>query len=130
MARMLVFTGILFLALWQTPTYASLGFLSVFIPKTHPDCKNALPPSNHQFCPTFKSAATCACTTSGMPTSLCSDMTLLHKRMLMVFASQKKACEFQRDASTQQCMDSWNCYLHGGKDSKGKLCQQTGEACA
>lgn len=130
MARMLVFTGVLFFALWQVPAEASLGFLTIFIPKTHPSCSKSFPPNHSKFCPTFKSAAACACSTSGMPASLCEDMNTLHKRMLMVFSTQQKACEFQRDTTTQQCLDSWNCYRRGGKDSQGRLCQQTGEACA
>ena len=130
MTRMLVFTGILFFILGQVPAQAGLGFLSIFIPKTHPDCTKSLPPAHSNFCPTFKTAATCACASSGVPASFCSDMAKLHKRMLMVFTTQQKACEFQRDTSTQQCLDSWNCYRRGGKDSQGRPCQATGKPCA
>ena len=129
MIRTFVFTALLLLVITLTPAYASLGFLSVFVPRTHPTCLKAYPPSHTKFCPTFKASAECACTSSGMPSGMCHDMSKLYKRMLMVFSTQKKACEFQRDTSMARCNDSWNCYRNGGKDSAGKACQNTGKAC-
>ena len=130
MKRMFVFTGFLYLLLVTHPANAGLGFLKIFIPRTHASCTNALPPSHEKFCPTFKTAAQCSCTSSGMPASMCRDMATLYKRMIAVFDEQRKACEFQRDTSMQNCMDSWDCYRLGGKDSNGRLCQSTGAACA
>lgn len=129
MTRTIVFTLVLFLGITLSPAYASLGFLSVFVPRTHPKCMKAVPPSHAKFCPSFKESAECACASSGMPASMCTDMNKLYKRMLMVFSTQQKACEFQKDTSTVRCNDSWNCYRRGGKDSSGAACQSTGKAC-
>ncbi|HRD70376.1 MAG: hypothetical protein Q8M40_10820 [Legionella sp.] len=92
-------------------------------------CTNALPTDNPGFCPTFKTAATCYCTSSGLPSGMCQDMKALYNRMLSTFGSLQKACEFQHYTSTQDCMDNWNCYLFGGADSRGRLCSSTRKAC-
>jgi hypothetical protein len=127
---MIVFTIVLYLLLNATSTYASLGFLKVFLAKSHPGCEQALPPSHQKFCQSFETAARCACRSSGMPAPLCQNMKSLHHQMLMVFTTQRAACEFQRDTSSQDCLDSWKCYREGGHDSKGRLCQASGAACA
>jgi hypothetical protein len=130
MKKIMLFTVIL-QSLWTiTPAQASLGFLQVFIPKSHPACAKSLPPGHKKFCPSFAAAAQCACTTSGMPESMCKDMKAIHRRMLAIFSTQRKACEFQRDTPIQICHDSWDCYRLGGKDSTGHLCQSSGLACS
>lgn len=92
-------------------------------------CTNALPTNDPGFCPSFKVAATCYCTSSGLPAGMCQDMNALYSRMLSVFGSLQKACEYQRYTSTQDCMDNWNCYLFGGIDSRGRLCSSNRQAC-
>lgn len=92
-------------------------------------CSNALPTNDANFCSSFKSVASCYCTASGLPSGMCQDMNALHARMVMVFGSLQKACEYQKHTSAKNCMDNWNCYLHGGKDSLGRLCSSTGAAC-
>jgi hypothetical protein len=126
---MLVFIGILIGLSISTPASAGLPFLKLFIPHTHPDCEAGMPTTHANFCPSFKKSASCACTSSGMPKSFCGDMKALHKRMLMVFDTQKNACTYQRDVSVKECMDGWNCYLNGGKNSDGSPCQRTGRRC-
>lgn len=128
--KKVVYTAILAFSLCFIHTsYASLGFLKIFIAHKHENCAKALLPSHGQFCPSFKAVARCHCVSSGMPGSMCEDMDSLYDRMISVFETQKSACEYQKDTSTQNCLDSWNCYRLGGKDSKGKLCSATGKSC-
>lgn len=92
-------------------------------------CTNAQPTDSINFCSTFKAAATCYCTASGLPASMCQNMKVLNARMIIVFGSLQKACEYQHYTSTQDCINNWNCYLQGGKDSNGKLCSSTQRPC-
>lgn len=92
-------------------------------------CSKALPTDNPQFCSSFKVAATCYCTSSGLPAGMCQDMDTLYKRMLGVFGTLKKACEYQKHTTPQDCMDNWNCFRFGGVDSRGKLCGGTKQPC-
>lgn len=92
-------------------------------------CSNAQPTDTPGFCATFKTAATCYCSSSGLPPIMCQDMSMLYARLISVFGSLQKACEYQHNTSTQDCVDSWNCYLKGGLDSRGKQCSSTGKAC-
>lgn len=92
-------------------------------------CSSALPTDSAGFCPSFKIAATCYCTTSGLPAGMCKDMNALYNRMLIVFGSLQKACEFQHYTSTQDCVDNWSCYRNGGVDSRGRTCSSTQLPC-
>jgi hypothetical protein len=104
-------------------------FLEMFVSPIHANCSQALPTDNPAFCASFKSVAECHCTSSGLPPGMCQDMTTIYNRMVKIFGSQQKACEYQKDVPTQQCMDDWNCYRSGGRDSQGKLCSSTGQVC-
>jgi hypothetical protein len=92
-------------------------------------CPRALPTDNPNFCASFKSAATCYCTSSGLPVGMCQDMNQLYARMISVFGTLQKACEYQTSTSAQDCINNWNCYLKGGVDSTGKACSSTKKAC-
>ena len=92
-------------------------------------CNRAAPTDSPQFCTSFKAAASCYCTSSGLPTGMCQDMNALYSRMLFIFGTLQRACEYQKYTSTQDCIDNWNCYLRGGIDSKGKLCNGTKRSC-
>ena len=92
-------------------------------------CPMAVPTNNVNFCASFKAVATCHCTSSGLPSGMCQDINALYNRMLIVFGSLQKACEYQHHTSTPICMDNWNCFLHGGVDSRGNVCSSTGMAC-
>lgn len=92
-------------------------------------CPNALPTDNVNFCSSFKSVATCYCTSSGLPSGMCQDMNQLYNRMVVVFGSLKKACEYQHYTTPQDCMNNWTCYRSGGVDSAGKQCSSTQRAC-
>ena len=92
-------------------------------------CSNALPTNDVNFCPSFKSVATCYCTSSGLPAGMCQDMNALYNRMISVFGTLRKACEYQHYTSTQDCIDNWNCYRLGGIDSRGRLCSSNQQAC-
>ena len=105
---------IVFVCLFSFPTFA---------------CIIANPTDDANFCPTFKTAATCYCTASGLPAGMCQNMKNLYSRMMVVFGSLQKACEYQHYTSPQDCVDNWNCYLKGGIDSRGKLCNKTQQAC-
>lgn len=92
-------------------------------------CTNAVPTDNPAFCASFKTAATCYCIASGLPAVMCQDMNMLYARLISVFGSLQKACEYQKYTSTQDCMDNWNCYRFGGIDSRGRVCSSTRRAC-
>lgn len=92
-------------------------------------CDSALPTNNPNFCASFKSVAICYCTSSGLPAVMCQDMNMLHARMISIFGSLQKACEYQKYTTTQDCMDNWNCYRNGGVDSRGRLCSSNKKAC-
>lgn len=93
------------------------------------DCSKALPTDHPNFCPSFKTVAICYCTSSGLPAGMCQDMNALYNRMISVFGSLQRACEFQKYTTPQDCMDNWNCYRFGGVDSRGRLCSSTQQAC-
>jgi hypothetical protein len=92
-------------------------------------CTNAVPTDNPAFCASFKTTAICYCTASGLPPMMCQDMNMLYARLVSVFGSLQKACEYQRYTSPQDCMDNWNCYRLGGVDSRGRICSSTRLAC-
>lgn len=89
-------------------------------------CTVASPTDDANFCTSFKVAATCYCTSSGIPSGMCQDMKKLYSRMLAVFGSLQRACQYQADklhyTTTQDCIDNWSCYINGGIDSRGRLC--------
>lgn len=93
-------------------------------------CPNALPTDNVNFCPSFKAAAKCHCTSSGLPDLMCQDMKSIYARMMSVFGTLQRACEYQHTTSTEDCINGWNCYRLGGVDSYGKLCNSNKKACS
>jgi len=110
----------LFLCLFSVSSFAATIYAS---------CPKAVPTNNPGFCGSFKSVATCHCTSSGLPSGMCQDMNVIYKRMISIFGSVQKACEYQKDTSVQDCMNDWLCYRTGGTDSTGNLCSGTGKAC-
>ena len=92
-------------------------------------CSIAAPTDSLTFCSTFKVAATCYCTSSGLPSGMCQDMNALYNRMMIVFGSLQKACDYQHYTTPQDCVDNWTCYLRGGIDSRGRLCNGTKQPC-
>jgi hypothetical protein len=104
-------------------------FLSISCLAATTACPRAVPTNDPGFCASFKSVAECHCTSKGLPRSQCTNMKLLYDRMIAMFGSVRGACEFQRDTSTQDCIDDWNCYGTGGRDSQGRLCSSTGNYC-
>lgn len=92
-------------------------------------CPGALPTDNPNFCGSFKAAAICHCTSSGIPGALCQDINSLYNRMIGIFGSLEKACNFQHHTSFQDCMDNWKCYRQGGIDSRGRVCSSNQNHC-
>jgi len=92
-------------------------------------CTNALPTDDANFCGSFKAAATCYCVSSGLPNGMCQDMNTLYNRMMVVFGSLQKACNYQRYTTPQDCVDNWKCFQFGGIDSRGRLCSSNQQAC-
>lgn len=123
------FISLLLLSSVVTPAFSALPFLKIFIATTHANCPHAAPTNALNFCPSFQSVAQCHCTSAGLPSGMCRDVNAIYNRMITVFGSQLKACQYQRDTSVQECMDDWDCYRLGGKDSFGRLCSGTGKAC-
>lgn len=92
-------------------------------------CPKAVPDYFANFCPSFKSVATCHCVEGGLPQGMCQDMGALYKRMITMFGSLRGACQYQEDVPVQECIDAWNCYRIGGKDSLGRVCSSTARPC-
>ena len=106
---------ILFVCLLSITSYAS--------------CPVATPTNSSEFCSSFKTAAQCHCTASGLPKGMCVNMRSLYDRMISMFGSLHKACEYQHNTTTQNCIDAWNCYRQGGSTSQQELCSGSGSAC-
>lgn len=109
--------------------------LNLITPKSYAACKKADPVEFPSFCSTFKAVAACHCSGS-LPSGMCQDMKTIYSRMVSIFGSQQKACEYQwgdgkKDGGVpvQECMDDWNCYRQGGTSSENKVCSGTGNAC-
>lgn len=92
-------------------------------------CPRALPTNDPMFCQSFVIAAQCRCLSAGYPNFICHDLRRIYKLMVFFYFSQKSACQHQQETSFRICMDDWNCYRYGGKDSRGQLCSKTGKAC-
>lgn len=77
------------------------------------------------FCDLFKSAVT-SCSPVKLP------MQGIYRMMIAVYGTLQNACVKQAaryGSDPQTCIDQWNCYWNGGKDSKGGLCSATGNKC-
>src|SRR5689334_4606211 len=96
--------------------------ISAFATDFYSNCPQALPTNDANFCSSFKSVAECHCIESGLPKKMCQDVEAIYVRMISMFGSVQKACQYQHDTSTRNCIDDWNCYRTGGKDSYGNLC--------
>lgn len=107
----------------------ALGVLIFFLSPNHFACSDALPTNDVNFCSSFKAVAICYCKASGLPSGMCQDMEALYTRMVVVYGSLQLACERQKHTSTQNCLDTWNCYRRGGVDSNNQSCSSTGLAC-
>lgn len=91
------------------------------------------------FCGEFKDIAHCHCRADSgnrLPDDKCyQTKTFVYPNMLATFGSQDAACRWQAEhgsekrAKYQECMDDWNCYMKGGKDSNGGVCGSTGRSC-
>lgn len=105
-------------------------FLSVnAFSATQFSCPSALPTNHSGFCASFKAAAECYCTSTGLPRAMCNNMSKIYSRMVALYGSVQRACEFQHNTSTQTCLDDWQCYRSGGTDSNSQLCSSTGRSC-
>lgn len=105
------------------------SLLSIFVAETHASCPQALPNTNAGFCASFKAAAICHCTSAGLPSGLCQDVNTIYNRMIGLFGSIQRACDYQKDIPASACVAAWNCYRAGGKNPEGNLCSGTGKAC-
>ncbi len=92
-------------------------------------CPKAEPASSPNFCASFKAAAECHCRASGLRPEMCVNYNSIYQRMIVTFGSLQRACEYQHDTSTQECMNDWNCFRSGGVTSTSELCSGTGAAC-
>ena len=95
-------------------------------------CTPAAPTNTSNFCQSFKTVAPCYCAANGVPSIVCNNMSmeLLYKRMISYYGSLGQACHGQKNTTPQDCLNNWNCYRLGGKDSQGRLCSGTGKACS
>ena len=91
-------------------------------------CGFAKSTDDPQFCHSFAQVARCTCEEK-MPDFMCKSVDQVYDIMILRYQSQENACHHQTRTSFQTCMDDWNCYRLGGKDSNGNLCSSTGKAC-
>lgn len=115
---------------WMLSLFLCAFSLSSFAATNYSNCPQAAPTNDPSFCASFKSVASCHCVESGLPSGMCQNMNTIYNLMIARFGSIQKSCEYQRDTSTQTCIDDWNCYRSGGKDSQGRLCSGTGKVCS
>lgn len=92
-------------------------------------CPESLPTHDERFCPSFKLAALCHCSQSGLPKGFCNNVSSVYRRMVSFFGTLERACNHQGYTDAQTCMDNWSCYLNGGYDSEGRPCSGTTKAC-
>lgn len=95
-------------------------------------CDKAVPTTNPNFCSSFTSVAYCHCMQNIHSSIVCSNMTVLYNAMLQEYHSLESACAVaakKHEASQQECIDDWNCYWNGGRDSTGGLCSGNGQRC-
>jgi hypothetical protein len=111
-----------------TLTSAHASLTHYFVPFAA-SCGNAVDTDHPGFCSSFKTVAVCYCINSGLPPLMCQDMDMLYARLISVFGSIQKACEYQKDTSPGKCMDDWHCFHDGMKNAHGKLCSSTGKSC-
>lgn len=92
-------------------------------------CTPAQPTSDVNFCETFKTAAGCYCSQS-LPGCSRLSMQKIYSLMTTRYGSLEGACKNQSNTSVQDCIDGWNCYLHGGKKANGEACSSTELPCS
>jgi hypothetical protein len=92
-------------------------------------CGQAAATSDVNFCASFRAVAQCHCVSSGLPAGICQDMNVLYSRMISIFGSVESACAYQKDTTVQNCINDWNCFKKGGRDSTGAICSSTGNPC-
>ena len=92
-------------------------------------CPSATPTTDNNFCTSFKAAAECNCELRSPSKKLCQNVKQIYKLMIGYYGSLERACALQHNTTAQVCIDGWNCYLNGGRDSTGGLCNATGNVC-
>jgi len=115
---------------WIAVLLLSFLSFSTFAANHDLACGQALPASDPHFCASFKSVAVCHCTESGIPAGKCQNMNNIYQLMINLYKTVENACAHQHDTSVQICIDDWKCYRNGGRDSQGRLCSSTGNACS
>ena len=101
--------------------YSSLVFSS--------NCPQAVAADDENFCSSFQSVAQCHCQASGLPASMCNNVSLVYRRMIITFGNIERACMFQKETSTATCLEYWRCFQEGGMTDSGLLCNGNGSAC-
>lgn len=92
-------------------------------------CPKAMPTDNQLFCNSFKVAARCYCTSSGLPAGLCQNVDEIYLRMIIIYKTLENACHSQKYTGEQDCLDNWRCYLYGGIDSQNRICSSNYTRC-
>ena len=109
-----------------------LGLLSALaLTSTSYACDHAAPVTSAAFCSTFKDTAACVCVNNGLSAKRCQDINFIYRLSVDLYGNLDRVCNLgQNMTSPQECIDNWNCYLHGGYTSDGQPCSGTGRACA
>ncbi len=78
------------------------------------------------FCVDFKNAVQGCCPLGKLP------MQQIYHLMIATYGTLQTACAknaAKYGGTAQACIDQWNCYWNGGKDSQGNLCDADGNKC-
>ena len=123
---MRVFLFSIFFFIAMTGSLFSMPVFTKLIPKS---CPLAGATDSAAFCDAFRQSAKCHCHAAGMPGIFCANMSFVYNAMIHIYGTLESACAHQHDTPKAICIDDWNCYRLGGKDSVGKLCSGTGRVC-
>ncbi len=94
-------------------------------------CPKTKPMDSKKFCSSFEGVVKCVCLANIHSSFMCRSMSVIYMTILAKFGSIEKFCndKHQYRVPPQQCIDEWNCYRNGGKNSQGVLCSGTGNRC-
>lgn len=104
-------------------------YLFAFSAFAFTSCPKAEVTNSPVFCESFKTAARCYCTSSGLPAGLCQNVDEIYLRMIIIYTNLENACRSQKYTTQQDCLDNWRCYLYGGMDSQSRICNSNGSRC-
>ncbi len=92
------------------------------------------PVTSPKFCPSFKKAAFTACHrhlrfVPFLWPIFCHSVMGMYREMVHHDGSFQRACNVEDKLHAKACLNTWTCYLAGGHDFDGHLCNGNGMSC-